>query len=89
MLAYFGNFVKSLSLTFLTEPQHFCKARYDGDAQKKTKRQTIPTLHKCTFCFIQGGGQDGEQSLHLCRVFWSNDLLYIRLKFITPFCQSV
>ena len=62
MLAYIGNFVKSLSLTFLTEPRHFCKASYDGDAQKKTKRQTIPTLHKCTFCLIQGGGQDGEQN---------------------------
>lgn len=89
MLAYIGNFVKALSLTFLTQPLHFCKAISDGDTKKKTKKQTIPTLHTCTFCLIQGGGQDGEQTLHLCRVFWSNDLLYIRLKFVTPFCHSV
>lgn len=89
MLAYIANFVKSLSLTFVTESRHFCKASYDGDAQKKTKKQTIPTLHTCTFCFIQGGGQGGEQTLHLSIVFWSNDLLYIRLKFVVPFCHSV
>ena len=82
--------MKLLSLTFLTQRPHSCKAIYDGDAQKKTKKkQTIPTLHTCTFCFIQGGGQDGEQTLHLSIVFWSSDLLYIRLKFITPFCHSV
>ena len=53
--------------------------------KKKPKKQTIPTLHTCTFCFIQGGGQDGEQTLHLCIVFWSNDLLYIWLKFMHLF----
>ena len=37
MLAYIGNFVKSLSLTFLTQPPHFCKAIYDGDAKQKQK----------------------------------------------------
>ena len=90
MLAYISNFVKSLSLTFLTQPPHFCKAIYDG-GKKKTKKQTIPTLHTChaLFCFTQGGGQDGEQTLHLHIVFWSNDLLYIRLKFVAPFCHSV
>lgn len=37
MLAYIGNFVKSLSLTFLTQPPHFCKVIYDGDTKKNKK----------------------------------------------------
>lgn len=64
-----------------------CRAICDGDTKKKTKKRTIPTLHTCTSCFIQGGGQDGERTLHLYIVFWSNYLLFIRLKFITPFCH--
>ena len=90
MLAYIANFVKSLSLTFLTQPPHFeaIVGQFVMETQKKKRKsEPIPTLHACTSCFIQGGGQDGERTLHLCIVFWSNDLLFIRLKFITPFCH--
>ena len=89
MLAYVANFVKSLSLTFLTQPPHFeaIVGQFVMETQKKKRKsEPIPTLHSC---FIQGGGQDGERTLHLCIVFWSNYLLFIRLKFITPFCHIV
>lgn len=62
MLAYIANFVKSLSLTFLTQPPDFeaIVGQFVMETKKKQKSEPIPTLHACTSCFIQGGGQDGE-----------------------------
>ena len=66
MLAYIGNFVKSLSLTFLTQPPHFCEAIYDGDAKQKQK-SSHPSFAYMTvlFGFIQGGGQGGGHSTYI------------------------
>ena len=65
MLAYIGNFVKSLSLTFLTQPPHFCKAIYDGDTKKIQKSKPSLLCIHVLFGFIQGGGQGGEHSTYI------------------------
>ena len=50
MLAYIGNFVKTLSLTFLTQPPHFCKAISEGD-KKNNEKANHPYLAYMYFLF--------------------------------------